>query len=131
MPAVSLKEYAAAIKRSGLLSADDVKQHYESFRASVSDSEKATNAELFASYLQSASLLTDWQNSNLLNGKYRGLVFGKFVMLRLLGVGGMGRVFLAQDQMLRRQVALKVLPKQSSKNESLSLIHISEPTRPY
>ena len=119
MPAVSLKEYAAAIKRSGLLSADDVKQHYESFRASVSDSEKATNAELFASYLQSASLLTDWQNSNLLNGKYRGLVFGKFVMLRLLGVGGMGRVFLAQDQMLRRQVALKVLPKQSSENESV------------
>lgn len=38
-------------------------------------------------------------------------MFGKFRILRLLGAGGMGRVFLAENQMLRRQVALKVLPK--------------------
>jgi serine/threonine-protein kinase len=36
---------------------------------------------------------------------------GRFRLVGLLGQGAMGRVFRAEDTMLRRQVALKVLPK--------------------
>ena len=36
---------------------------------------------------------------------------GRFRLTGLLGQGAMGRVFRAEDTMLRRQVALKVLPK--------------------
>ena len=37
---------------------------------------------------------------------------GEFKIVRLLGMGGMGRVYLAEQEKLERQVAVKVLPQQ-------------------
>ena len=118
MSAISLQEYAATVTKSGLLSSDELNQQYEAFRSNSGD-DQVQDAETFAEFLQTEQLLTAWQNANLLKGKHRGLIFGKFKMLKLLGAGGMGRVFLAQDQMLKRQVALKVLPKKLSTNDQI------------
>ncbi len=47
----------------------------------------------------------------------RGTRLGRYEIRSLLGAGGMGEVYLAQDTTLRRQVALKLLPADFTANK--------------
>jgi len=47
-----------------------------------------------------------------------GLVLGAYKIICKLGQGGMGMVFLAEHQRMKRLVALKVLPPSVTRNET-------------
>ncbi|MCM2371371.1 serine/threonine-protein kinase [Aporhodopirellula aestuarii] len=66
--------------------------------------------------LRNAGLLTRWQASKLLAGKSRGFFLGAYKLLRPLGRGGMGMVYLGEHQVMKRQMALKVLPPDALKD---------------
>ncbi len=56
-------------------------------------------------------LLTALQAGLLLKGKWRNFIIsGKYKLLEHLGTGGMGSVYLCEHVLMRRRVALKVLP---------------------
>ena len=92
------------VRKSGVL---DEKRFSERF----SDlSELPDHPTECANALIRAGLLTTFQAKQILLGKYRGLVLGVYKILRPLGQGGMGVVYLGEHTSLQRRVALKVLP---------------------
>jgi len=61
--------------------------------------------------------ITRFQAHLLLHGKGRKLVFGSYILMDLLGSGGMGRVFRARNWKLGRHVALKIIRPDLLKRE--------------
>ena len=55
-------------------------------------------------------LLTHFQAEQFLQGKWRRFTIGKYKVLETLGAGGMGSVYLCEHKLMRRRVAVKVLP---------------------
>lgn len=69
------------------------------------------DVDAVAEYLVQEGLISRWHCEKLLNGKYKGFQLGKYKLLDLLGTGGMSSVYLAEHMVMRRKVAIKVLPK--------------------
>ena len=55
-----------------------------------------------------------------LQSRLQRIVEGKYKIERMVGKGGMGAVFLAQDLTLDREVAIKVLPPDISQDPKVS-----------
>jgi response regulator RpfG family c-di-GMP phosphodiesterase/serine/threonine protein kinase len=60
--------------------------------------------------LVQTGVLTEYQLSRILAGTTHGLVLGSYKVLDRLGGGSVGVVFLAEHILLRRRVAIKVVP---------------------
>lgn len=103
------------VERSGVIAEDRMGPVLEELRQRHPqlDSPRKVAEELVA-----RGLLTRWQAEQLLQGKHRGFFLGPYRILDLLGSGGMGRVYLAEHQKMRRRCAIKVLPPKESKRES-------------
>ena len=62
-----------------------------------------------AELLVNERVLTPFQAERLLEGRYRGLVIDGYRIREVLGFGGMGCVYIAEEPTGERKVALKVL----------------------
>jgi eukaryotic-like serine/threonine-protein kinase len=64
------------------------------------------------------AVLTFFQAEQLLQGKWKRFTIGKYKVLEKLGVGGMGQVFLCEHKLMRRRVAVKVLPAAKGQDDA-------------
>jgi eukaryotic-like serine/threonine-protein kinase len=105
---VTGESFLGLVKQSGLIDQELLKKAWKEMRAqgATTDDPVALAEEFFK-----RNLLTRWQIDKLLQGKHKGFLLGKYRLLSLLGSGGMSSVYLAEHVLMRRRVAIKVLPK--------------------
>lgn len=78
--------------------------------------------KIFARALIQSGVLTSFQAKRLLSGRTEGFFIGKYRLLDLLGEGGMGKVFLAEQITMKRAVALKLIHLSPHQDESSSTL---------
>ncbi len=93
--------------QSGLVDAEGLKACWEALPAGKQIADQL-DRRLARQAIQ-AGLVTLWQAQQLLAGRFSGYHIDRYVLLDLIGQGGMGRVYRAKDKRLNRQVALKLL----------------------
>ncbi|MFO0870822.1 MAG: bifunctional serine/threonine-protein kinase/formylglycine-generating enzyme family protein [Pirellulales bacterium] len=110
---VSPNRFRKSLVSSGLMSADEV----QTFWQTLSREEQPTDGETFSRVLIDRGRLTPFQAAELLAGGDTPLVLGDYVLVGRIGAGGMGQVFKAQHRHMKRAAAIKLLPKDLTKNE--------------
>lgn len=104
-PVRSIDDFLAVIRKSGLVEEGRLEAAFSPWP----DRAGPLPGELVDGLI-AGGLLTRWQVDQLLKGRHKGFVLGKYRLLRLLGAGGMSTVYLAEHTTLQSKVAIKVLP---------------------
>jgi len=116
MPApTNADELLDLIQKSGVV--DEVKLRTYIQRLSDPTGIPKDPAKL-AGHLVRDAILTYFQAEQLLQGKYKRFSIGKYKVLEKLGAGGMAQVFLCEHKLMRRRVAIKVLPTAKANDPS-------------
>ena len=76
------------------------------------------NPEGLAAALVRDGIITSFQAEHLLQGKWKRFFLGKYKVLEKLGTGGMGTVFLCEHKVMKRRVAVKVLPAAKAQDQA-------------
>lgn len=106
-PVTAAEQFLAALRKSGLVPGTQIDQIS---RQSWGDAQPTDPTPVARRFVK-AGLLTAFQARCLAQGKWRDLIVAnKYKVLDHLGVGGMGQVYLAEHLLMKRQVALKVMP---------------------
>ncbi|HTU19719.1 MAG TPA: protein kinase [Gemmataceae bacterium] len=108
-------EFLELVRKSGVVDEKKLSTYLDKVRAA--QTLPGTPATL-AGLLVRDGLLTHFQAEQFLQGKWRRFTLGKYKVLERLGAGGMGTVYLCEHKLMRRRVAVKVLPEQKAQDTS-------------
>ncbi|HZZ71464.1 MAG TPA: serine/threonine-protein kinase [Pirellulales bacterium] len=117
MAKVNAEKLLELVRSCGLVDKDRLSEVLASW-TSPADQEDLADPERLANRLIEAGLLTRWHCDKLLDGKHKGFFLGKYKLLTHLGTGGMSSVYLAENTLINRRVAVKVLPSSRIEDSS-------------
>jgi hypothetical protein len=103
---------------SGLLSPEQLEQIIEAAKERWNDlpEDPVLRGERLAEQAVAMGLLNPWQARQLLEGRTK-FTLGSYRVVDSLGRGGVGQVFKAVHELLGREVAIKVLPRERATAE--------------
>ncbi len=111
----TIDELLELVRKSGVADEKRLETHVGKLRAADT---LPTEPSKLAGVLVRDGLLTHFQAEHLMQGKWRRFTIGKYKVLEKLGSGGMGQVYLCEHKLMRRRVAVKVLPSAKAKDDS-------------
>jgi len=114
----AVEDFVSCLRRSGLVPEKEVDALVDRVAQTGVD---VRDPKKIAAALVRDETLTQWQAENLLRGKRRGFVLGKYRLLGLLGKGGNNTVYVAEHSLMRRRCAIKILPTKSASSSSSAL----------
>ncbi len=101
----SATDFLDLVRKSGLVADEKLSSALRAVQSSQA------GVEHLAADLVRAGVLTRFQAKQVAQGRYKKFTLaGKYRLLELLGVGGMGAVYLCEHTFMHRLVAVKVLP---------------------
>src|SRR5689334_3483271 len=106
---MTANDFLDLLRRSQLVEEDQLTKTLGSL-AAANRQRLPDDADKLSALMIEVGLLTEWQSEKLLAGKHKGFMLGKYKLLRHLGKGGMSQVYLAEHMLMKRKVAIKVLP---------------------
>lgn len=107
-PPLTTTEFLALVERGKLMDAARIQAIRDKLSAQPNG---AVDPPKLADMMVKQHLITRFQADQLLQGKHKGFWVKHYKILGQVGIGGMARVFLAEHAIMRRKVALKILPK--------------------
>lgn len=115
-----ITEFLALLRKSGLLTPQqlDAAQGMSTKTRPTAESSGSSTVESFAAELVKQEWLTQWQASQLLKGQ-TGFILQHYRLLAPVGKGGMGHVFKALDTKTGAIVAIKVMSRKLTGNQTL------------
>lgn len=110
MPApTTVPEFLQLLRKSGLVPEKVLDDYVQRLPGDIPEGPNALQIGKVASAMTHNGLLSGFQASQLLEGKWRGFTIGKFKVVERLGSGGQGNVFLCEHLLTHQRMAVKVL----------------------
>ena len=108
-------EFVELVQKSAVVEEKRLSAYLEKLRSSGA---APSDARETATQMVRDGILTNFQAEQLLQGKWKRFTIGKYKVLERLGQGGMGAVYLCEHKLMRRRVAVKVLPEAKAADPS-------------
>ncbi len=115
VPATS-DDFLDHLRVSTLLGEDLLRDYLQELR---NHNDFATDPRFLAGRFVRDGLLTTFQAQQLLQGRYRNFVVGRYKLLQPIGAGGMGKVFLCEHLDTGCHVAMKALANRRSADPAM------------
>src|SRR5262245_10284067 len=109
------EEFLDLVRKSGVTDEKRLEAHVARLRQNRALPNDPTKV---AGILIRDGYLTQFQAEQISQGKWRRFTIGKYKVLEKLGSGGMGSVYLCEHKLMRRRVAVKILPAAKAEDPS-------------